>query len=147
LWREVKDLPKNGNGNVLNACRRDADLLGRHGVSVLAVFDHDKVRELLGLPPTACKEDVVTAIQSRCAGTVSIVLLEENVETVISAIGACCEGVSDRLDRAIQDKDLNERDALLHVAAAAVPEVRECILERVPSLRRLVAHVVGRFTS
>jgi hypothetical protein len=134
--------PLKGDTKLLEACRRDVDLIASDGRAVVAVFDNDKIRELLRLPANASDVRVVQAILK--GGTVFerlfIVLLKQNMESVIAAAAQCDKSLSqERIKLAVRHKDPLERDAILtELSSERNRPIRECMLDKVPSLRTLV---------
>jgi hypothetical protein len=139
--------PKGGNSNVLRACRRDLGRLVKGGCTVIAVYDSDKIGELVGLQRTACKTQIVTLLKEGCAPRerLLVVLLEDNLETVLRAIAEADPTLVSAADltRAIDRKDRNCRDLILRRAAvAAAGPTRKRVAEKVPSLAYLVDKIV-----
>jgi hypothetical protein len=138
--------PLKGVHNVLRAIREDIDLIAADGRSVIAVIDEDAIRGQLKLPASADESRVIQAILSgsRAPEHVFVVLLHRNMESILEA-AAACEPTLDpsRLNRAVRQKDLLERDTIL-VALSRERErrVRECILDRMPSMKKLVDTVI-----
>jgi hypothetical protein len=138
--------PLKGAPKVLAACRDDLTDLVADGRTVIAVFDDDKIRSLLQLPPGASDERVEQAIRAApsASGALVIVLLKRNLESVIAAVRHCAPELDPaRVERALKHKDLLARDTvLIAVSRAAMQRVRACILEQVPSLQTLVDRIV-----
>lgn len=134
--------PLKGAGNVLRACREDIDLIAADGRAVVAVFDDDKIRELLGLPLKATEARGEQEIRKGCRtpDRLRISLLKRNTESVLSAAGECDPSIDPaRLDRAVKHKDLLERDAIfMELSRERARAARDCVLKKVPSLKRLV---------
>jgi len=135
--------PMKGSGNLRKELRERGALLQRSGPVVIMV-DDDKIRgcyQDLGLARTSCKSQVIAAIKSECSGVdPGIVLLNQNMETVLNV---CL--------RALGRPPLNskpspeERDQILMRCAspAVTPAQRQEILDRVPTLGRLVCILAG----
>lgn len=134
--------PLKGSAKLLEACRRDIDLIANDGRSVVAVFDYDRIHQLLQLPKNASDKQVVQAILEggKRAHRPSIVLLKRNMESVLQAAAQCDKSIaSDRVKRAVQHKDPLERDAILgELSSDRSRSVRDCILDKVPSLQALI---------
>jgi|GEM_PF-2041555 len=134
--------PLKGDTKLLEACRRDIDLLAADGRSVVAVFDNDKIRLLLKLAASAPDEAVVRAILKggKMSERLSIVLLKQNMESVIEAAAQCDKSLDPkRIKLAVRHKDPLERDALLtELASERARPTRECMLDTLPSLLKLV---------
>jgi hypothetical protein len=139
--------PLKGVHNVLRAVREDIDLIAADGRSVIAVIDEDAIRGQLKLPASADENRVIQAILSgsRVPERVFVVLLHRNMESVLEAAAVCDPTIdADRLDRAVHQKDLLERDALLvALSRERGRPARECILGRMPSLKKLVDIVIA----
>jgi len=133
--------PLKGAGNLLRTCREEIDLIASDGRAVIAVFDADEIRPLLKLPQSASAARVEAAIKKDCRAPdrLSVVLLEQNTESVIEAAADCDPGLdASRLEAALR-KDLLERDALLlELSRERAQATRKCILGRMPSLQALV---------
>jgi hypothetical protein len=154
---EMKSLvpnPRNGNGNVRKDCAQNPPKVARDGGLVFAVYDADRVRELVGLAGTACKADVKTKLLQECPWNdrLRIVFLEKNLETVLRAVRACDPSISseEQWRRAIERKDLSARDIILKAVASPSPParaLRECVLREVPSLAYLVQKIADSCVS
>jgi hypothetical protein len=138
-------LPKKGNGNVWKDCQRNLKRLANDGRTVFAVYDSDRIRDLVKLPPSACKALVISRLKEGCepADKLVVILLERNIETVIQVICALDPSVASPEEQAnaLHRKDLTARDTILRAAAAPTPPrrvLREQVLAQVPSLRRLI---------
>ena len=145
LKPRLDSLPRKGNGNVLRDCRQNFRRLSSRG-PVFAVYDDDKIRELIKLPHQACKTQVTAYLRKDCAAAESlvIVLLERNLETVIETIFAIEPNIrpEEVRVRAIEQKNLTDRDTIFKAAAAPDKRrLRDDLLERMPSLRRLVEKI------
>lgn len=135
--------PLKGDTKLLEACRRDIDLIASDGRSVVAVFDNDKIRKLLKLAARAPDEAVVQAILKGGKGAerLSIVLLKQNMESVIEAAAQCDKSIDpNRIKLAVRHKDPLERDILLtELASDRSRPTRDCMLGALPSLQQFVA--------
>jgi len=108
--------PLKGVENVLKACRDEFELIAADGRTVIAVIDNDQIRRHLKLPRTAADDLVEREIRRGCKAPdrLAIVLLKQNMESVLDAAAACDPGLdSGRIERAIRHKDMLERDAIL----------------------------------
>ena len=120
--KHVEGVPKKGAGNIRRHCQRDPPPLGKDGRVQFAVYDEDKIREQVKLPFQACKGEVKQKLRGECpwGDRLVIVLLEKNIETVVSAICECAPSYAiaeETRVRAIRHKDLNARDIILKMAA------------------------------
>lgn len=145
--KQLEGLPKNGASKIRNECRRFPPQIGRDGRVVVAVYDADKIHRETRLPAAACKGQIKEALRVGCSWQerLVVVLLERNIESVVEAVRACAPAiVADEVwGQAVDRKNLNARDVVLR-RAASPPEraLRECVLQRVPSLAYLVHKLV-----
>ena len=144
--RCLDSIPRNGNGNVVRACRSEARLLCQRGTPLIAVLDEDKIRRHVGLAPAACRTEIVAAIKqgSTAAALVEVVLLRQNLETVLECIARVrpsWENVQVALRKGRHA--LNERDMVLGKAARDL-EVQKRVMDEVPSFARLVDTLANR---
>lgn len=135
LRDRVEPVPKKSNGNVKRALENDAERLHAAG-PVVAVLDDDRVKELYSLPPAALRCEVLAAIAKTASVSTTVVLLEANMETLVAATAAFCGDTPPS-----KKPTPRERDRILHKGAAAEKGVRDRILARVPTFRRLVEKV------
>lgn len=139
--------PLKGVQNVLRACCEDIDLLAADGRFIVAVMDDDAIRQALKLPEEAGEETVVRTIarRSRSPERLCVTLLHRNTESVLEAAAQCDRTLeAGRLERAIVRKDLLERDAIfLMLSRQRARAARDCILGRMPSMKRLVDVVIA----
>jgi hypothetical protein len=141
LGSRCKPVPLKGNGNLLRVCREELEQRAPQGGPVFAIFDHDRITELLQLESGACKAAIVEAVRrtATSADRLRVVLLFENIETALEALTECLPGDTERVHEAVRTKDRNERDDLFIKAADHGSEDgRARVLARVPSLERLV---------
>lgn len=136
----VVPVPKKGNGNVMRALEQDLDKLRRSG-PVCAVLDRDKAPELwpAGQRPPACLSGIRTAVSERARGDYELVLLIENMETLVEA---CCRAMMTDMPRAKPSPDT--RDQILRKLVWSEPESRTNVRNAVPSFDRLVRWVTSR---
>jgi hypothetical protein len=141
LRKLVDGNPRNGVGKLIASCREEAADLCPSGERLFALVDEDRICDHVNVAKSDCRRLVAEAIKegSTAPDKVDVVLLRQNLETVLAAIGE--GGVGDPKE-AIQTKDHTLRDQLLHRAAAAQDRgSRDCILEKVQSLERLVERI------
>lgn len=140
-----------GDSKLLAKCRDEIDDISRTGCPVIAVFDNDQVRRLLQLPANATDAQVREKIWKDKTGDtpLCIVLLKENTESVLRAIGACMPGIDPGLlAKAVDRKLLNERDIVFRKAAKAQQRAtRDCVLQANPSLKEMVAGLCHLLTA
>ena len=143
-WRKldpyIDAIPKKGNTKVLRACKTDAPRM--KPPHILAVLDGDKLHHLFPtLARAACKRDVHVAFRAEVSDArVEIAVLDDNVESLISALHAC--GLASTAFHAALAKDVDARDRVLAAAAVQVGSVRAGLLGSVRSYRRLVERIV-----
>ncbi len=145
--RRVEGIPKKGNGSLLRCCEKDAARIAADGRQLIAVFDNDKVRRLLNLAQAVSEDEVLQSIRARVRfeERFTPVLLHENLESVLEALGACDEAIDKgQLDAATREKSLLDRDLLLQRAAfSSHQDVRDCVLARIPALKAIRDIVLG----
>lgn len=140
-----KPVPMKGNDKLLGACRDVGSYIRSR--YVVAVFDSDKIREAprIKLPWDASDSAVLAKIQEGCNSSLRVVLLRENIESILEAVGQCDHIARDYLDDAIKGKKHYERDLILNGIARNWEKraQRDCIQEKNPSFKELVALVAG----
>lgn len=147
--RDVKPrlrcLPLKGNARVFEGLR-EADTIGR-GRWVLALLDADRIRSQpeVGLAQNEPEPQVVARVLD-VTGTAKlrgVTLLVHNMETVVRAAASCYPALDNGTVQRALRKKLNERDMVLNrVAYEAPPAVRQCMMERVPSLQYLRDRII-----
>lgn len=128
LGGRLAAIPLKGNAKLLERCK----VAGAFGAPFVAVFDSDRVRRLLSLPPDATDAQVVGEIGTRSGrNEIAVALLDRNTETVVEAAAHC-------FGEPPPQKSIDARDKLL-LRAAWNPDdgVRKCIEVRVPSFAAL----------
>lgn len=134
--------PMNGVTNVLQSCRSDVRRLGTRGQKVFAVIDDDRIRQHVpGVDPRTSEDAVIRAIKSSsdAPAQLEVFLLKKNTETVIEAAKHCDDGLPDAAVQQALRKNMAQRDRILNnVARAGNRAIRDCILDRVPVLGKLV---------
>ena len=142
-WLQVS--LRKGNASLLDDCRH-VDDIARRGELVVAVFDDDKVRRLLGLPGKTPASRVEAAIKKGCPNPtgLEVVLLEKNMETLLRAARDCqVEAADETWNSAIAGKRLNARDQILKKLAFGARTFRDCVRKRVRSFEQLVTIATG----
>jgi hypothetical protein len=153
FWTVNKRLiaePKNGVNKLLDALREDMNRYARGGGWVFALIDRDDVHDHLEpkLAPNACRTSIIERIK-RCpsADRLDVVLLEKNLETILQSLRELQPELAgpENWNRAISQKDINERDRILNNVAlnSARGTLRAELLARVPSFARLVSRVAA----
>lgn len=137
----VRGEPKKSDAKLLRACERVAAEPGWN-VDVVAIFDADRIAPRVGLPRGTEDGPVLAAIRRRAPSPrVHPFLLHDNVETVVDAAARCLGWKpSPPLP-----KDVMLRDRVLKRAAFSPTRApRDCVLEAVPSLARVVEFIAAR---
>lgn len=144
--RLIRGTPLKGNGNVRRHCQRDLPKLSKQFRRVFAVYDEDRVPELVGLKKTACRPLLCAGLVEKCQPTnaLDVVLLRWNQESLIEAIKS--SGLVSRIDVSIFDralaKDLMARDSVfIQCATNTEIETRAKLLPLLPDLDRLVTRI------
>ncbi len=143
LQRALDGRPMKGDSQLLKSCREDVPDISPGGDPVVALFDNDNVRRLLKLPREADLETVVREIKKGAvaAEQLHVFLLVENMESLIQAAGACDSAISKEVLASALRKNLAARDVVLKGAARGDRRsVRDCMLAKVPSLKRVIEH-------
>ena len=143
--RTIECRPVKGSGNLVQDCHADAVDIAWEGRRVIAVFDSDRIRELLGLRGDTDEAELRHAIDAALSPTehFRVFLLERNQESVLeAAIGCGLRASVTERERAIVRKKPGVRDKLMMRAAAGAKDVRDCILRTIPSLAAVVRHLV-----
>jgi hypothetical protein len=141
LEKALEGRLQKGAPALLKVCRDDLDSLARDGRAVIAVFDNDRIREQLQLRKNATEAQVETAIRKGTSSTrLSIVLLKQNVESVLKAAKECDPVIDDeQFEQAVRHKKLLDRDAILqNMSRQQARALRDCVLGKNASLQRLI---------
>jgi len=147
----VEDRPLNGNGNLLRFLREK--MADSRFETIIAVFDDDQIRPLLGLPQEASPERVKAQLRQECNAPqkLEVILLSKNMESVIQAAARCGEelGVEIRKVREAASKDRLARDICLSSLAydPGRRPLRDCILRKVPAVANLVGLICQKLSS
>jgi hypothetical protein len=110
---------------------------------VLAIVDADEVRKRVGTASMS-SATIEERIRKTCSqpDRLTVVLLENNLETVIEAIRDCDprKTLDEELVAEAMDKDINARDLLLQKVGrdATRRDLRDCVRKKVPSLNKAV---------
>lgn len=146
LFQQAEARPLKSNTKVLATLFEDAAEIASDGRRIVAVLDRDRVHEPLNLAATAEDDAVVKAIRERCAADVAItlVLLANNLESVLSDIAACGRALVQELLPDALRKDMAKRDIIFARAAALEQRaLRECVQKRNGSIRLLRDSVIA----
>lgn len=146
LAKAMKDCrPMKGSSKLLGTCKKDIEDITRDGRNALAVFDRDRAAHLLHLPRESSDEDIISSIMEACGlpERLYVLLLEENIESLIRAAGECDRSISrEKIAKALCKK-MNERDLVFRaVFKQDKRDIRNCILEEVPSFREIVKQAI-----
>ncbi len=148
LWEwehRVGCRPMNGSSKLRAECRTLLPRVAGHA-EIVAVYDHDKVHKLLKLSkaelgPRKAADILAEGCQPR--EKLKVVFLEDNLETVLTAIGTCSAGAI-AVDDAIR-KDRNARDIVFQRAAQeASRALRTAVRKSVPSFDYLIRDLTKR---
>jgi hypothetical protein len=141
LARALDGRQSNGDAKLLRVCRQDVGDISPKGHPVVALFDNDRVRRLLGLSHQAERATVIAKIKEDCCAPaqLTVFLLEEKMESVVEAAGQCDPSTARHFLAEALRKNLAARDIVLKEACRGDKQaVRACILGKVPSLRPLI---------
>jgi hypothetical protein len=131
--------PRKGNGNVIRALKQDLDKLSRSG-PVCAVLDRDQAVNLwpAGSRPATCLSGIRAAVAGLAPGDYELILLDTNVETVVTA---CCGALGSVAP--VSKPSPDERDRILTRAAWSAASTRASVRSAVPSFDRLVRWIAN----
>jgi hypothetical protein len=142
LRSEVVARPCRGAGNVLQDASDDR--LGPHRI---AVFDRDRVGELLPGSRVSCIRGTKTEIARQLGPEADVVLLDRNLETVLQAIRETGRlKLDDEFHRAINGKKRDARESVLRQASRDAT-LQDEVVARVASLDYLVGRIARRYRS
>lgn len=128
---QLRPFPAKGDSNLLKTCELDVPDMREH--CFVALFDVDKLHRLLKLPRDSAQDVLVAALRQRCSDErLHFMLLDRNTETLVDASAQC-------LERSLPPvKTHLVRDKLLRAVARAMPSVRDCVREKVPSFAAFI---------
>lgn len=136
-----------GNGNVFEKCKEGLERLANRYRRVIAVYDQDKLPELLKLTGPQCRNTLREKLAEECQPreSLEIVFINKNLESVIEAIRD--SGLASFVDANVfaeaLNKQMDARDRLfIKCATQSTKEVREKLLELLPDVKRLIAKIV-----
>ena len=142
----ILGIPLKGNGNVRRKCQKDLPKLARQFCRVFAIYDEDRVPELVGLSRADCRPLLCGKLAENCqpADALEVVLLRQNQESLIEAIKS--SGLVGFIRGSVYDlalaKDLMARDSVfIQCATHTDPETRAKLLPFLPDLDRLVTKI------
>jgi hypothetical protein len=139
--------PRKGNSRLLDSIESDFEILSFDGRNVVAVFDHDRITDLLKIGKGTPDDDIIGIIKKRCPvpDKLYVFLIDQNLETVIRSIEQCDNGnlIDKRwFDKAVR-KRMNERDLVFRKASQGGSRaIRDCVLEKMDVLKRMVREVI-----
>lgn len=143
----IEGIPLKGAGNVLKKCRKDLPRLANRVKKVIAVFDQDRLPELLRLSGIPCRPVLRDALLESCnpRGAIEIVLIKQNIESVIKAIRN--SGLASFIDEKVFDGALSKnhptRDSVfIQCATKTTLELRSQLLDQHGDVKRLVTKIV-----
>jgi hypothetical protein len=134
-----------GDSKLLKAVWNDLPNIAADGRTVIAVFDNDKIRRLLGLDKETSDNEVFEAILSKCNAPVHLVLLKENTESILRAAKNCGgEYDPETYDRAVSRKEHFARDIIFgKISKEDAKAIRDCIRQHISSIRPLIERVAA----
>lgn len=146
LSKTVEAIPLKGNGNVFGKCKKDLKKLADRCQRVFAVYDQDKVNELLNLKGPQCRGTLKAGLAAPCEPkeALEVILINRNLESVIETIrdsGLLPSVGSEDFSKALS-KDLNARDSLFIKCAKGPQDARAKWLALLPDVDRLVSKIV-----
>ena len=150
--RLIRGTPLKGNGNVRRRCQTDLPKLARQCRRVFAVYDEDRVPELIGLSRTDCRPLLCGKLAENCQPTdaLEVVLLRQNQESLIEAIksSGLVGSIHDSVFGRALAKDLMARDSVfIQCATNTDPETRAKLLLSLPDLDRLVTKICAEISA
>ena len=150
--RLIQGIPLKGNGNVRKRCRKDLPKLAKQCRRVFAVYDEDRVPELVGLNRTDCRPLLCGKLIENCQpiDALEVVLLRRNQESLIETIKS--SGLVGLIHDSVYDralaKDLMARDSVfIQCATSTTLEIRQKLLPTLPDLDRLVAKICAAIST
>lgn len=148
----IRGIPLKGNGNVRRNCQNDLPKLAKQFRRVFAIYDEDRVPELVGLSRADCRPLLCGKLTENCQPTdvLEVVLLRWNQESLIEAIKS--SGLVGHIDASVFDralaKDLMARDSVfIQCATNTDPETRTRLLPSLPDLDRLVTRICAAMSA
>ena len=136
--------PRRGNSKLRDDVAAIFDKLAG-AARMVAVYDRDRIDDCVVLPGPSCTSAIVAALTPEGASPdrLRTVLLADNLETLIKTLQSCGLGESLPWDPALAKgrQALEARDRIMHNAATARREVRDCLIERMQSFDYLVTKV------
>lgn len=139
--------PMNGAGNVKKKLEKDIGLLLSKYRKVIAVYDQDKLADLLKLKGVQCRMTLRNGLMLTCEpkNAFEVVLIKDNIETVIKTIRN--SGIVNSIDAKIFEgalaKNHPTRDSVFNQCAVKTDvETRKKLLEKLPDVDRLVTKIV-----
>jgi hypothetical protein len=138
--------PLKGNSRVLEHCRR-LDRIATRGQHVIAVFDGDQMWRILNLPKSVSSKEIAQTVKglSDLPDKLTVVLLDKNVESLLSAAMKCSPVIAARYSSENLKSPLM-RDRILGIAARE-PSLRQQLLAEVPSLATLCDELIKSISS
>jgi hypothetical protein len=137
LKQHVEGHPKKGNDRV----RQESHRLAADKIVVFAVYDDDRICELTALPSTACKREVVAALQPQTTPAhVTVVLLHQRIETLLKAARSCSKQPALTRKPSPLDRDIHLNRLALDPTRR---QERDCVLRDMPSFAYLVDKLAG----
>lgn len=133
--------PRRGNTKLRDAVHANLEKHTRGGKNVVAVYDRDRIDEIVCVADPNCTRAIVEAL-APVGGSdrLATVLLDANLETVITTLRGCGMRADLPWDEALAKRAgaLGDRDRIMQNAAVADQAIRDRLLERMASFEYLV---------
>jgi len=147
----IQGNPLKGNGNLRRSCQRDLPRLASQFRKVFAVYDEDRIPQLLNLHAPTCRRLLCQQLMAGCDPTDSleVVLLRRNIESVIETIrdSGLISISASIFAEALGKRHLMRDRVFTRCAIETTPENRAKLLGQLPDLLRLVARVTEHVSS
>lgn len=133
--------PRRGNTKLRDAAHANLEKHTRGGKNVVAVYDRDRINEIVVVTDPSCTRAIVEALApAGGSDRLATVLLDANLETVITTLRGCGMRADLPWDEALAKRAgaLGDRDRIMQNAAVADQAIRDRLLERMASFEYLV---------
>ena len=142
----IHGIPLKGNGKLFKRCKKDLPRLSNQTKKVFAVFDQDRLPELLGLKGNQCRGFLRGKLMEPCEprDAIEFIFVDRNIESVIEALrdSGLVSFIDDKLFEGALDKKQLTRDSLfIQCAMNTTPELRMKLLDELPDIKRLVTKI------
>lgn len=144
--------PRRGATKLRDEVFDQLDRLARGGRRMVAVYDRDRIHEVVAVKRPACTGDIVAALTPPAADpdALATVVLDAKLESILDALRAC--GMPSTLPWSDASRKargaLQARDRIMHNAAQPQHRAaRDCLMQRMPSFEYLVCKVASAVMS